>query len=513
MPTQGAHLPVLTYFQRRKPYSSGGDAVRFRVGLRSAVCPPLLTASAARALLDASAAPLLPAARDTLLAALDAGWADPRRLHAEGRQARALLDRAREVVAAGLGVRPPELSFLPSGPVALRAGCEGLLHAGRRRGARLVASAVEHSAVLTLGRHRAATTGDADRFEEVPVDRLGPGRRRGARPRPGRAGDGGRGGAVAPTREVGTRQPLAGRGSAPGPAAYRCWWTPWPRSAGTRPPPRTTCWPATPAPGAAPAGVGVLVVPERTRWRRPGPASELEGGRTDAEPVVALALAAAEAWQQTEATRADRAGRAAALVDRIRAAVAGIPDTEVVGDPADRLPHVVTFSCLYVDGEALVGELDRRGFAVASGSACTSSTLEPSHVLAAMGVLTHGNVRVTLPLEAVAPAARRRRGAVPRGAARRGGGRPRRARGGGPVTGIEVDARGLRCPLPVIRLAAAARDAAAGTVVTVLATDPAARHDVPAWCRMRGQELRTVTDEVDRDGSTYQRFVVVVGAP
>ncbi|HEX8970093.1 aminotransferase class V-fold PLP-dependent enzyme, partial [Oryzihumus sp.] len=76
---------------------------------------------------------------------------------------------------------------------------------------------------------------------------------------------------------------------------------------------------------------------------------------------------------------------------------------EVVGDPVDRLPHVVTFSCLYVDGEALVTELDRRGFAVASGSACTASTLEPSHVLAAMGVLTHGNVRVTLPLETVAP--------------------------------------------------------------------------------------------------------------
>jgi tRNA 2-thiouridine synthesizing protein A len=81
------------------------------------------------------------------------------------------------------------------------------------------------------------------------------------------------------------------------------------------------------------------------------------------------------------------------------------------------------------------------------------------------------------------------------------------------VTAIEVDARGLRCPLPVIRLAAATREAAAGTVVTVLATDPAARHDVPAWCRMRGQELRTVTDEVDPDGSAYQRFVVVVGAP
>ena len=84
------------------------------------------------------------------------------------------------------------------------------------------------------------------------------------------------------------------------------------------------------------------------------------------------------------------------MVDRIRAAAAAIPDTEVVGDPVDRLPHLVTFSCLYVNGEQIVHALDRRGFGVASGSACTASTLEPSHVLAAMGVLTHGNVRVSL---------------------------------------------------------------------------------------------------------------------
>ena len=56
----------------------------------------------------------------------------------------------------------------------------------------------------------------------------------------------------------------------------------------------------------------------------------------------------------------------------------------------------MTCSFLYVDGEALVDGLNRRGFGVASGSACTASTLEPSHVLAAMGALTHGNVRVSL---------------------------------------------------------------------------------------------------------------------
>jgi cysteine desulfurase len=118
---------------------------------------------------------------------------------------------------------------------------------------------------------------------------------------------------------------------------------------------------------------------------------------------VPLALAAAEAWQQTTATREPDAAQAHRLIDQIRQAAGLVPDTEVVGDPVDRLPHVVTFSSLYADGEALVGAFDRAGYAVASGSACTSSTLEPSHVLAAMGVLTHGNVRVTLPVPATAP--------------------------------------------------------------------------------------------------------------
>ncbi len=79
-----------------------------------------------------------------------------------------------------------------------------------------------------------------------------------------------------------------------------------------------------------------------------------------------------------------------------------VPDSVVHGDPELRLPHIVTFSCLYVDGEALVTELDRAGFSVSSGSACVADTRQPSHVLAAMGALTHGNVRVSLPRDFVA---------------------------------------------------------------------------------------------------------------
>jgi cysteine desulfurase len=340
---------------------------------------------------------MLPAARATLMAALDAGWADPRRLYAEGRGARALLDQAREVLAQGLGVRPDEVSFFPSGPAALRGGLEGLRHVGRRRGARMVATAVEHSAILTTGRFHAAAGADPLLFDEVGVDTWG-------RVDLGALEQAVSGGGTvlaavqSANGEVGTRQPLElahelcrahdvpllvdamaslGRDGTPehfdvlaGDA--RAW--------------------------GGPGGLGVLVVPERVRWHRPGPVSELEGGRTDVEPMIALALAAAEAWAQTQAARADQSGQSFALIDQLRDAVAGLPDVEVVGDPRDRLPHVLTFSLLYVDGEALVIELDRLGFAVGSGSACTSSTLEPSHVLAAMGVLTGGNVRVTLPL-------------------------------------------------------------------------------------------------------------------
>ncbi len=145
-----------------------------------------------------------------------------------------------------------------------------------------------------------------------------------------------------------------------------------------------------------PAGVGVLLVRKGARWRNPFPVDDRVDERSSGFENVPAALAAAAALRAVVADRDEVNARHFAMVDRIRAAVAEIPDTEVVGDPVARLPHLVTFSFLYVDGEAMVDALNRRGFSVASGSACTASTLEPSHVLAAMGALTHGNVRVSL---------------------------------------------------------------------------------------------------------------------
>jgi cysteine desulfurase len=148
-----------------------------------------------------------------------------------------------------------------------------------------------------------------------------------------------------------------------------------------------------------PAGAGVLVVRKGALWVNPFPGDDRVDERSTGFENVPAALAAAAALQAVVAERTATNARQHALVDRIRAAASQVPDVEVVGDPDERLPHLVTFSCLYVDGEAIVTELDRRGYGVASGSACTASTLAPSHVLEAMGVLTHGNVRVSLTRE------------------------------------------------------------------------------------------------------------------
>lgn len=334
---------------------------------------------------SASSGPLHPTAREVLLAALDRGYADPRRLHRSGREARLLLDNAREATAEALGVRPDEVTFTPSGTHAVHLGLLGLVR-GSRRGDGVVHSAVEHSAV----RHAVAW---GARGDEVGV--MGD----------GRVYDGDLvQGALAPgtgvvalqtaNHEVGTVQDVGGfelpddvplftdacasMGRLPLPGG-------WAAAAGS-----AHKW-------GGPAGVGVLLVRKRARWRNPFPGDDRVDERSTGFENVPAVLAAAASLQAVVAERDEFNARQHELVDVVRRRVAAeVPDVEVVGDPERRLPHLVTFSCLYVDGEALVTELDRRGFGIASGSACTASTLTPSHVLEAMGVLTHGNVRLSL---------------------------------------------------------------------------------------------------------------------
>ena len=349
--------------------------------------------SAPRTSLDAaSSEPLHPAARDVLQAALDQGYADPRRLHHDGRRARLLLENARDVVAETLQVRPDEVSFTSSGTDAVHRGLLGL-HRGSRQGRAIAYSAVEHSAVLHAARWAQVPV------LEVPVTPAGEVTPEALRSTVARAADEETPVSVAAVQsanhEVGTLHDIAGLAAVLDPEVPlfvdAC------ASLGRTPLPQG--WSA--AAGSAhkwggPAGVGLLLVRKGARWRNPFPLDDRVDDRTSGFENVPAALAAAASLRAVVEEQAEVSARQHALVDRIRSVVASLPDAEVVGDPQRRLPHLVTFSFLYLDGESLVTELDRHGFGTASGSACTSSALVPSHVLAAMGALTHGNVRLAL---------------------------------------------------------------------------------------------------------------------
>lgn len=448
----------------------------------------------------ASSAPLHPVARQALLASLDEGWADPARLYREGRRASLLLDAAREAAAEAVGCRPDELVFTSSGTRAVHSGVAGALSGRRRVGRHLVLSAVEHSSVLHSA---AALVAEGGSSTEVPVDRTGS-----VDPSEyGRAlrADTALACLQSANHEVGTEQPVAETAEICAEAgvpllvdaAQSLGWAPVPG--------RWSLLTASAHKWGGPAGVGLLAVRKGVRFAPRGAADERESGRAAGFENIPAIVAAAASLRAVRAEAEAEGARLRALVDRIRAAVGAlVPDVEVVGDPVRRLPHLVTFSCLYVDGETVLHELDRAGFSVSSGSSCTSSTLTPSHVLKAMGVLTEGNIRVSLPagtteeevggfldvLPGVVAGVREKLGApasAPRSPARR--------------ASLVVDALGRRCPIPVIELAKVIGEVPVGGTVTVLSDDEAARLDIPAWCAMREQEY--VGEEPADRGSAY----------
>ncbi len=355
---------------------------------------PDATPPAARVFLDsASGQPLHPAALAALTTAYADGWADPRGLPYQNRRAAILLDAARESIAVILGVRADEVSFVSSGTAAVHLGVAGFVP---RPQSTVVTSAVEHSSVLAASRLYAANH-PGSTATLVPVDSVG----RVARDEFDLAvsGQGVVGACLqSANHEVGTVQPTDA-------AAESCAQAGVPllvdasASIGSLEPPRQwSILTASAHKWGGPAGVGVLAVRRGSKWRASTPDDERESGRVPGFPNVPAIVAAASSLEAVVQEMVARSARLSALVDVIRRRVPElVPDVQILGDPVDRVPHIVTFSCLYVDGEALLLELDRLGVAVSSGSACTASAQTPSHVLAAMGALTHGNVRVSLP--------------------------------------------------------------------------------------------------------------------
>jgi len=348
----------------------------------------------------AATTPVRPEVREAMLPYLDLVFGNPSSAHRFGRAARAGLEQARREVAESLGAEPVQVVFTSGGTEADNLAVIGAAGAARQRGRpqRVVVSAVEHKAVLAAAHHVAAA-GGSERI--LPVDGNG------------RVELGALDAALAESpavvsvmwvnNETGVIQPVED-------VAARC------QAAGV--PYHTD---AIQAVGkvpcgvrdlaitfltisghkiGAPKGIGAIVVrdPARVAPLVHG-GGQQRGLRPGTENVAgAVALGRAVALAVTE--QAEFARRASQLRDELAARLrAAVPDLVIAGEQAPRAPHVLTVMVPGTDSEALLMHLDLAGVACSSGSACTTGSVEPSHVLTAMGVpreLALGAVRFSL---------------------------------------------------------------------------------------------------------------------
>ncbi|MHC4166420.1 MAG: cysteine desulfurase NifS [Planctomycetota bacterium] len=150
----------------------------------------------------------------------------------------------------------------------------------------------------------------------------------------------------------------------------------------------------------APKGVGILYVRKGTRLSPFMLGGHQEAGRRAGTENVPGIVGLGKACELAAANLKDENSKVKYLRDKLeRAIMEKCPDCRLNGDPADRLPNTCNVSFEYIEGEAILLMLDKYGICASSGSACTSGSLEPSHVLRAMGVpftAAHGSIRFSL---------------------------------------------------------------------------------------------------------------------
>ncbi len=150
----------------------------------------------------------------------------------------------------------------------------------------------------------------------------------------------------------------------------------------------------------APKGVGVLYVRKGTKFAPFLVGGHQEAGRRGGTENVASIVAIGKAAEMAKAHMPLDAPQMAALRDRLeKGIVATVPHVLINGDTSHRLPNTTSLAFEFVEGEAILLLMDEHGICASSGSACTSGSLEPSHVLRAMGVpftAAHGSIRFSL---------------------------------------------------------------------------------------------------------------------
>lgn len=312
-------------------------------------------------------------------------FGNPNSQHFFGREAVSAVDEARDEIAKILNAKANEIYFTSGGTESDNWALRGTAYAMRERGKHLIVSAVEHPAMITTAKELMregfdVTFAEVDEYGVVDTDKLINEVRE----------DTVFIGIMAANNEVGSIQPIKKI------AAFA-------KEKGI-----VFFTDAVQAAGAmkldvkelgvdmlsfsghkfyGPKGIGVLYVRSGLKLGKiiTGGHQErgMRGGTTNTPAIVGMA----EALRIADREREENNRKISALRDRFIARVLKeIPYVQLNGHPKDRLPANANFSFEYVEGEALLYNLDLAGIAVSSGSACTSGSLEPSHVLLAMGL-------------------------------------------------------------------------------------------------------------------------------
>lgn len=325
-------------------------------------------------------------------------FGNPSSIHSCGREARKVVEAARNIVAQSMGAKPEEIVFTSGGTESDRLAIRGAAYTNRKKGNHIITSAVEHHAVLDTCK---ALEKEGFELTVLPVDGYG-------MVCPQDVADAIKSSTTLVTimhanNEVGTIQPITKIGEITREKGV-LFHTDAVQSMGKIPVNVDDLKVALLSVSGhkiyAPKGVGALYIRRGSSWRPVDFGGGQERRRRPGTENVPGIAALGKAVEIADRDREKEALRLTSLRERlIKGVLERIPRVRHTGHPTMCLPNLVNFTIEFVEGESLLLSLDMQGVAASSGSACTSGSLEPSHVLLAMGIpheIAHGSLRLTL---------------------------------------------------------------------------------------------------------------------
>lgn len=346
---------------------------------------------------NAATTPVSPAVLEKMLPYFSECYGNANSIHSTGLDARKALNAARKKVAAALNCNPEEVYFTSGGSESDNWALKGVAFANRKKGNHIITSAIEHHAIL----HTCEWL-EEQGFEitYVPVDADGL-----VNPADVEAAITDKTiliSIMAANNEIGTIEPIEEIAKIAH-AHHVLFHTDAVQAIGAIPVDvRAIGCDLLSLSGHkfhGPKGVGALYIKQGTRIDNLIHGGAQERGRRASTENVAGIVGMAEAIELATANIPEKAARISALRDQLIDGLTALPYVRLNGHRTKRLPGNVNVSVRFIEGESLLLRLDLAGVAASSGSACTSGSLDPSHVLLAIGLpheIAHGSLRLSL---------------------------------------------------------------------------------------------------------------------